>query len=355
MNYDLITILGCTATGKTKLAVQLADYFNGEIISADSRQVYRRMNIGTGKDLSEYSIQDKQIPFHLIDIIDPTEEFNLYSYQQLFFKSFDDIRNKNKLPFLVGGTGMYLSSILQNYNLSKVDFEKVFNEYSSSPNEELIELLKSLNPALHNTTDLTNRERIIKAIAVSKSHQEISSGHFDPDLAHRQTGSSGEKSQTFKDKDFSVSSFLRNDNSSFTTRALNSLVIGVSLSRDEIKKRITARLKKRLDEEGMIEEVKSLMDSGISYDKMISFGLEYKFIAQYLKGELNKNDMFQKLNSAIHSFAKRQMTWFRKMEKEGVMINWINGPDFNKAKHLIENSQSVIASPIGTKQSTTPN
>ena len=296
MNYDLITILGCTATGKTKLAVQLADYFNGEIISADSRQVYRGMNIGTGKDLSEYSIQDKQIPFHLIDIIDPTEEFNLYSYQQSFYKSFDDIRNKNKLPFLVGGTGLYLSSILRNYNLSKADFEKVFNEYSSSPNEELIELLRSLNPALHNTTDLTNRERIVKAIAVSKAEQD----------------------QT-------------------KTQNINSLVIGVYLSRDEIKKRITERLMKRLDEEGMIEEVKSLMESGISYDKMIFFGLEYKFIAQYLRGELNKNDMFQKLNSAIHSFAKRQMTWFRKMEKEGVMINWIDGPDFNKSKELIEN------------------
>ena len=295
MNYDLITILGCTATGKTKLAVQLADYFNGEIISADSRQVYRRMNIGTGKDLSEYSIQDKQIPFHLIDIIDPTEEFNLYSYQQSFYKSFDDIRNKNKLPFLVGGTGLYLSSVLQKYTLGKADFEKVFNEYSSSPNEELIGLLRSLNPVLHNTTDLTNRERIIKAIAVSKSQQN-----------------------------------------KCEVQNINSLVIGINLNRDEIKKRITARLKKRLDEEGMIEEVKSLMESGISYDKMIFFGLEYKFIAQYLKGELNKNDMFQKLNSAIHSFAKRQMTWFRKMEKEGIMINWIDAPDFNKSKELIE-------------------
>jgi tRNA dimethylallyltransferase len=164
--------------------------------------------------------------------------------------------------------------------------------------DELREMLKELNPALHNTTDLNDRERIIKAIAVSKSEQEKTE-----------------------------------------TRNFNSLVIGVNLSRDELKKRITTRLKKRLDEEGMIEEVKSLMDSGVSYDKMIFFGLEYKFIAQYLKGELNKNDMFQKLNSAIHSFAKRQMTWFRKMEKEGVIINWINGPDFNKAKELIENSQ----------------
>ncbi len=295
MNYDLITILGCTATGKTKLAVQLADCFNGEIISADSRQVYRGMNIGTGKDLSEYSLNSKQIPFHLIDIIDPTEEFNLYSYQQNFYKSFDDIVSRNKLPFLVGGTGMYLSSILQNYNLSKADFETHKQNLSSFSDDELKEMLKELNPTLHNTTDLNDRERIIKAIAVSKSQQNKSE-----------------------------------------VQNINSLAIGINLNRDEIKKRITARLKKRLDEEGMIEEVKSLMESGISYDKMIFFGLEYKFIAQYLKGELNKNDMFQKLNSAIHSFAKRQMTWFRKMEREGVVINWIDGPDFNKAKELIE-------------------
>jgi tRNA dimethylallyltransferase len=295
MQYDLITILGPTATGKTKLAVKLADYFDGEIISADSRQVYREMNIGTGKDLSEYSLNGKQIPYHLIDIIDPTEEFNLYSFQEGFYKSFDKIKNNNKLPFLVGGTGMYLSSILQNYNLNKADFKEIEREYSSHNDEELKTILKELNPILHNTTDLTERKRILKAIAVSKAEQN----HTDE---------------------------VKN----------NSLNIGVSLSRDEIKKRITARLKKRLDDEGMIDEVKSLMDSGISYDKMIFFGLEYKFIAQYLKGELNKNDMFQKLNSAIHTFAKRQMTWFRKMEKEGVVIQWIDGPDFNKAKQLIE-------------------
>lgn len=295
MKFQLITILGPTATGKTKLAVQLADYFEGEIISADSRQVYRKMNIGTGKDLSDYIINGKHIPYHLIDVIDPTEEFDLYKFQQLFYKSFDDISKRNKLPFLVGGTGMYLSSILQNYILTKADFEKAKQEYSTLNDEELRNILKKLNPTLHNTTDLTDRNRIIRAIAVSKSQQYKS-----------------EKQN------------------------INSLVIGINLSRDEIKKRITARLKKRIDEEGMIEEVKLLMDSGISYDKMIFFGLEYKFIAQYLNGELNKNDMFQKLNSAIHAFAKRQMTWFRKMEKEGVLINWIDGADFNKIIDLID-------------------
>ncbi len=294
MKFDLITILGCTATGKTKLAVQLAGTFSGEIISADSRQVYKGMNIGTGKDLKEYSINGKQIPYHLIDIIDPQEEFNLYIFKELFFEMFKNITARRKQPFLVGGTGLYLSSILQDYNLSKADFESTKLNLSALSDNELKEMLKNQNPRLHNTTDLNERDRIIKAIAVSKA---------------------------------------QTDNNEI--KNINSLVIGVKLSREEIKKRITVRLKKRLDEEGMIEEVKSLMDSGVSYDKMIFFGLEYKFIAQYLKGELNKNDMFQKLNSAIHSFAKRQMTWFRKMEKEGVVINWIDGPDFNKAKEII--------------------
>lgn len=297
MRYNLISILGPTATGKTKLAVQLANHFNGEIISADSRQVYRGMNIGTGKDLSDYFINDHQIAYHLIDIIEPSEEFDVYNYQQLFYQAFEDISKSNKLPFLVGGTGMYLSSILQDYKFNKADFKKVQQGYSSLNDEELREILKTLNPNLHNTTDLTNKNRIIKAIAVSKADSKID----------------------------------------YTTK-INSLNIGVNLSRDEIKKRITARLKKRLDEEGMIDEVRHLMESGISYEKMIFFGLEYKFIAQYLKGELNKNDMFQKLNSAIHSFAKRQMTWFRKMEREGVVINWIEGPDFEKAKILIESN-----------------
>ena len=300
MQYDLITILGCTATGKTKLAVKLADKFNGEIISADSRQVYRGMNIGTGKDLSEYSINGKSIPYHLIDVIDPKEEFNLYSFQQLFYKYYNSIKDNNRLPFLVGGTGLYLSSVLQDYNLYKADFETQIQTLSLLTDNELRKILKDLNPTLHNTTDLNDRTRIIKAIAVSRAQQ--------------------------------------ND---IEKQTLNSFTIGVRFSRDEIKKRITARLKKRLDEEGMIEEVKNLMNSGVKYDKMIYFGLEYKFIAQYLKGELNRNDMFQKLNSAIHSFAKRQMTWFRKMEKEGVVINWIDGPDFNKAKELIERNLKI--------------
>lgn len=295
MKFNLVTILGTTAAGKTKLAVQLADYFNGEIISADSRQVYRGMDVGTGKDLSEYNFRGKQIPYHLIDIIEPSDEFDLYKFKQFFLVAFEKISAKNRLPFLVGGTGMYLSSVLQNYNLKKADFEKTRLEYSLLNDEQLRDILKKLNPSLHNTTDLNDRNRILKAIAVSKARQDEIKG-----------------------------------------AEINSYNIGIKFSREEIKTRITSRLKKRLDNEGMIDEVKLLLNSGVSYDKMIFFGLEYKFIAQYLKGELSQNDMFQKLNSAIHSFAKRQMTWFRKMEKEGVVINWIDGSDFNKAKELIE-------------------
>lgn len=295
MKFNLVTILGTTAAGKTKLAVQLADYFNGEIISADSRQVYRGMDVGTGKDLSEYNFRGKQIPYHLIDIIEPSDEFDLYKFKQFFLVAFEKISAKNRLPFLVGGTGMYLSSVLQNYNLKKADFEKTRLEYSLLNDEQLRDILKKLNPSLHNTTDLNDRNRILKAIAVSKAQQDEIKG-----------------------------------------AEINSYNIGIKFSREEIRTRITSRLKKRLDNEGMIDEVKLLLNSGVSYDKMIFFGLEYKFIAQYLKGELSRNDMFQKLNSAIHSFAKRQMTWFRKMEKEGVVINWIDGSDFNKAKELIE-------------------
>lgn len=300
MRYELITILGPTATGKTKLAVQLANEFNGEIISADSRQVYKGMNIGTGKDLSDYNIKRKIIPHHLIDIIEPTEEFDVFKFQNLFNKTFEEIKAKNKTPFLVGGTGMYLSSVLQNYNLAKADFQRETENLFALSEIELKKMLSEINPNLHNTTDLTNKERIIKAIAVNKAKQSV------------------------------------NEN-----KIIKSFNIGIKLNREEIKKRITARLKIRLEKEGMIEEVKTLMNSGIGHEKMLYFGLEYKFIAMYIKGELNYNDMFQKLNSAIHSFAKRQMTWFRKMEKEGVVICWIDGPDFNQAKELIEMSLMI--------------
>lgn len=301
MSYNLVTVLGATATGKTKLAVILAHLFNGEIISADSRQVYRRMNIGTGKDLEDYVYNNSPVQYHLIDIINPEEEFSLFEFRKEFFQAFQLIKQRQKIPFLVGGTGLYLSSILQNYELKEVDFASHrAEELKEFPLEELKNLLLSRKTKIHNKTDLIDRERLIKAIIIAEAEPE------------------------------SIPQFPK----------INSLVLGIRLERDEIKKRITARLKQRLDE-GMIEEVKQLIKTGLTYEKLNEFGLEYRYISIYLKGELNYNDMFQKLNSAIHNFAKRQMTWFRKMEREGVHINWIDGPDFNKAEKILHKELNV--------------
>ena len=299
MSYNLITILGPTAVGKTNLGVNLANKFNGEIISADSRQVYRGMDIGTGKDLSEYTINKTKIKYHLINIIDPKDEFNLFEFVKHFNSAYSKIRKVDKTPIMVGGTGLYLSAILQKYKLRKADFDESYiNQLKKTSTDKLVKILKNLSSKLHNTTDLLDRERIIKAIAVERS----------------------------KMKDDVVDT------------SVNSFNIGINLSRDKIKEKIQARLKYRL-ENGMIEEVKNLIDSGISYERLKLFGLEYKFVAMYLKGELNYNDMFQKLNSAINSFAKRQITWFRKMEKEGCRINWIDGSDYTKAEELIKRNR----------------
>lgn len=296
MQYNLITILGPTAVGKTFLGASLADYFGGEIISADSRQVYKGMDIGTGKDLKDYAVNGKTVPYHLIDLIDPKEEFNLFLFNQYFYKAFYEITSRQKIPFLVGGTGLYLHSILKGYDLNRVEFnEERYSELNELTIEELAAKLKMANPSLHNITDLLIKERIIRAlmIAENSTRNEIE-----------------RKSE------------------------INSLVIGVKLEREEIKKRITLRLKQRL-ENGMIDEVKQLVADGITFERLELFGLEYKFVSKYLIGELNYNDMFQKLNSSIHAFAKRQMTWFRKMEREGITINWIDGPNFEAARQII--------------------
>lgn len=296
MSYNLITILGPTAVGKTRLSVLLAHHYNGEIISADSRQVYRKMNIGTGKDYSDYVVDGKIIKYHLIDVAEPAEEFNLYRYKQMFYECFRKISNTGKIPFLVGGTGLYLSSIIQDYELKPADrsIEKL-KQLSSLNDDELVKLLRSKKSNLHNITDLTDRNRITEAILIADSELDI-----------------------------------------MNVEKIVSLNIGVSFPRNIIKERITERLKTRL-REGMIDEVQALIDNGIEYEKLLFFGLEYKFIAMYLMQEISYNDMFQKLNSAIHNYAKRQMTWFRKMEKEGVEIFWVDGSDFNAVNKIIEN------------------
>jgi tRNA dimethylallyltransferase len=292
MHYNLITIFGPTATGKTRIAAELARDINGEIISADSRQVYKGMDIGTGKDLFEF--QRENVKYHLIDIIEPSEEYNLFRFTKDFQSSFNEITKKNKIPILVGGTGLYISAILQSYKLPEIKDESEFEKLSSMSYSELKQTLLELKPKLHNKTDLTSKDRLIRAILVEKARE-------------------------------------KNKNSIATLRSLN---IGIKLDREEIKKRITTRLKERLAK-GMIEEVKDLMQIGISSDKLSYFGLEYKFVCQYLDGKLNYNNMFQKLNSSIHNFAKRQMTWFRKMEREGVEINWFSPYNYLAIKNFV--------------------
>jgi tRNA dimethylallyltransferase len=296
MLQKLIVILGPTAVGKTKFAVELARNFAGEIISADSRQVYRGMDIGTGKDLNEYQINNSSVPYHLIDIIDPTDEYNLFLFQKDFYSAYQKIILNNKQPFLVGGTGLYIHSILNEYKLNLVNFTSArADELNKLSEDELLKVLKNSKSKFHNTTDLINKERLIKAILIAEVEGE-----------------------RIKNK------------TKFET-----LVIGISETREIIKERITKRLKYRL-QNGMIEEVETLIKQGVGYDKLNFFGLEYRLIGAYVKGDLSYNDMYQKLNSAIHKFAKRQMTWFRKMEKEGVKINWMEFNEIDKAKLVIE-------------------
>lgn len=296
MSYNLITILGPTATGKTRLGALLASQLNGEIISADSRQVYTGMNIGTGKDLCDYTVGGNTVPFHLIDVVEPDEEFNLFMFNKFFYESFNEITSRKKIPFLVGGTGLYIHSILKGYKLNETNFNRErLNELEMLELSELTGLLRKLNPSLHNTTDLLIKERVIRAIMILENTKEVSA---------------------------------------VSKTKIYSLIIGIKLEREEIKRRITERLEQRL-QSGMIEEVKKLVEQGISHQRLDMFGLEYKFVGKYLRGDLNYNSMFQKLNSAIHDFAKRQMTWFRKMEREGIQIEWINGPDYEAAQKII--------------------
>jgi len=295
MNYNLITILGPTAVGKTSLGANLANKFNGEIISADSRQVYKGMDIGTGKDLADYNVNGSQVSFHLIDVISPEEEFDLYKFTRHFSTIFKEVTSRGKTPFLVGGTGLYLHSILSNYHLSSVEFDSSrADKLKKLSEDELKNILLNSSTDLHNTTDLKDKERMIKAIMIAESENQ-------------------------------------ND---FDGIQINSLTLGVKLEREEIKKRITRRLKERL-ENGMIEEAEKLIKRGVSHKKLEYFGLEYKYLSLYLQGKLNYNDMYQKLNSAIHNFAKRQMTWFRKMEREGIKIHWVEGNDFEEAENII--------------------
>ncbi len=283
----MITILGPTATGKTAFAALIAHRLGGEIISADSRQVYKGMNIGTGKDYDDYIIKGEKIPCHLIDIVDPGYEYNIFEYQAGFLKAYHAIVSRNKLPVLCGGTGLYIESVLKGYKMVKVPVDKEKRTFLETKNDtELTEYLASFR-SLHNITDTSDKERLIRAIEIQEYY------HNHPELI-----------------------------TSFPT--IKTDIFGIYFERQIIRKRITTRLEQRL-KEGMIDEVSSLLDNGVTPEKLKFYGLEYKFITQYLLGELGYDEMFQKLNTAIHQFAKRQMTWFRKMERSGFKIHWIDG------------------------------
>ena len=311
MEKRLITILGPTASGKTPLAAALAKEVDGEIISADSRQVYRRMDIGTGKDLADYHVVGHSvadIAYHLIDICEPGTKYNLFQYQQDFYDAYQDIRARGKQPILCGGTGLYIEAVLKGYKLSPVPQNQALRDSLEGKSlDELTKLLIDLKEKngsnMHNKTDVDSCQRAIRAI-------EIETYNLEHPTPCRELP------------------------------PVDSLIIGVNIDREERRKKITKRLKARLDE-GMIDEVKGLLDEGIAPDDLIYYGLEYKFVTEYLIGKLSYEEMFQRLEIAIHQFAKRQMTWFRGMERRGFMIHWIDAmlPMEEKVKKIIEISQ----------------
>jgi len=284
---DLVTVLGHTAAGKTAFAAHLADRLGGEIISADSRQVYRGMDIGSGKDYKDYLVMDHQVPFHLIDILDAGYEYNVYLFKRDFLRVYTDISERGKLPVLCGGSGLYIESVLRNYHLLNVPLNPgLRQELDKLSYEELVEILKLHGP-LHNISDTSNRKRMIRAI----------------EIARYQSG----QLQDLEDE-----------------RELNPLVLGIRFDRDVRRERITLRLRERM-EEGMVEEVEGLLRSGVLAEKLDYYGLEYRYVCKYIQEELSYEEMFKRLNTAIHQFAKRQMTYFRGMERKGIAIHWLDG------------------------------
>lgn len=290
-NQKMITILGPTASGKTSVAAALALRTGGEIISADSRQVYRRMDIGTGKDLADYTIGDVHIPYHLIDIAEPGTKYNLFQYQQDFHTAYNDIRSRGKLPILCGGTGLYIEAVLDGYSLSPVPQNQKLRESLEGKSldqltQMLVQLKQKNGSNMHNRTDVDTAQRAIRAIEIETYNLE----HPTPERQMPQ---------------------------------VDSLVIGINIDRELRREKITRRLKARL-EEGMCDEIRSLIDGGVNSDDLIYYGLEYKFVTEYVVGKTSYEEMFRQLEIAIHQFAKRQMTWFRGMERRGYTIHWID-------------------------------
>ena len=287
----LLTILGPTASGKTALAAALAHRTGGEIISADSRQVYRRMDIGTGKDLQDYVVEGEQIAYHLIDIAEPGTKYNLFRYQHDFLAVYNSIVERGRQPILCGGTGLYIEAVLKGYRLSAVPENPALRkELESLSMEQLTEMLRELKQkngsCMHNTTDVDTAQRAIRAIEI-----ETFNGQHAPEAA--------------------------------VLPRMDALVVGVSIDREERRRKITCRLKQRLDE-GMADEIRGLLAEGIPAEDLIYYGLEYKFVTEYVTGKCSYQEMFSRLEIAIHQFAKRQMTWFRGMERRGFDIHWID-------------------------------
>ena len=283
---EMITILGPTASGKTTLATALAHKLGAEIISADSRQIYKGMTIGTGKDLADYMVSGQAIPYHLIDICEPGYKYNLFEYQHDFHRAYQDIRQRGKIPVLCGGTGLYIEAVLKGYRLLDVPENPELRKSLQDKSLPELEAILSSYKKLHNKTDVDSARRAIRAIEIEEYYQE-----------HQPEGN-----------EFSP---------------INSLIIGVDIDRELRRKKISARLKARLDE-GMVDEVKSLLDAGLLPEDLIYYGLEYKYLTLYVTGQLSYNEMFNQLEIAIHQFAKRQMTWFRGMERRGFTIHWLN-------------------------------
>lgn len=284
--YQLITILGPTASGKTSFAAALADRLDTEIISADSRQIYRSMDIGTGKDLSDYIINEKTIPYHLIDIHDPGYKYNVFEYQHDFFRVYETIKAKGKLPVLCGGTGMYIEAVLKGYKLLDVPENKPLRESLKGKSLRELETILADYKTLHNKTDVDSAQRAIRAIEIEEYYRQTAPGQteYEP---------------------------------------LNSLIIGIDIDRTLRREKITRRLHARL-KEGMIKEVEQILATGVAPDDLIYYGLEYKYLTLYIVGKLSYNEMVSQLEIAIHQFAKRQMTWFRGMERRGHIIHWID-------------------------------
>ncbi len=285
--FNLVVVLGPTATGKTRFASVLAEKVNGEIISADSRQVYKRMDLGTGKDYDDYLVSGKEIPYHLVDICEPGYKYNVFEFQKDFFEVFGDIKSRGRTSILCGGTGMYIEAVTKGYRLIAVPVNQQLRDSLKRKSLEELENILASYRKLHNKTDTDTVKRAIRAIEIEEYYKNNTPENYAlPEIAP--------------------------------------VYLGIDVDREERRKRITDRLHKRL-KEGMVEEVESLLKEGTPPDNLIYYGLEYKYITLYLTNEITYETMRERLNIAIHQFAKRQMTWFRKMERDGVKINWING------------------------------